>query len=176
MPWQKMQNLSLVWLGVINATIFVLLIELVFRVLYFQYLYEESRLQASLSSDVHICTSFITSFGLRWYSDLSVIFVSIIAASFIISKSLPNLKKTSIAFWQIVGFFTVVFSIVLNTVRFQISDFLSCGKLNCNGLSLNEIPEIYYQKLFQAAIFLAIVLGFNFVFAALFVKRKQRLS
>lgn len=176
MFWRKIQNLNPVALGALNGTLFVLLIESVFRILYLQYLYEEQRLQASLTSNVHICTSFFTSFGFRWYSDLFIVFISVVAASFLISRSLPFLKKSSILFWQIAGFFTVAISIVLNSIRFSASEIIDCGKLNCREIPFGEIPEIYHQRMFQAAIFLAVVSSFNFLFALILSKRKTHLS
>ena len=175
MIWRKIQNLNPAFLGAMNGLIFILLLEIIFRILYFWYLYEQ-HFDRFNPNKVNINSFFIVSFNLKYYFGLFLTLVSTILVTYLISRGLLALKKHTIIFWQVVGFFSVVVLIVLGRIQSLIEEYFECAKLNCSQVLLSISPGNYRQDLFQVVLFLIIILGFNFLFSLFLQERKTNFS
>ena len=174
---ENLQKLNITVLGAINGVLLALSLEVFFRVLYVWYLYDEyvESLQPR-NSEVHICSSFIVKFDFRYYSTLLLMAVSVVFASFLIGKSLPHLRKTTILFWQLIGILTVGWSFVLGKMRIFLQELLKCGKLSCiDAPVIPSFSEFYVHLLPQLAFLLIFISAFNFVFSLFVREPKQRI-
>jgi hypothetical protein len=160
-------------LGLTNGILFALFLEVFFRILYLWFLYEEY-LRRLKPSDVNIDAIFIVSFDFRYYLGLLLTIISAILSTWLISKSLPRLSKFTILFWQITGFFTICWLILLGKVHSFVLELIECGKLSCHDTTLlPSFDEFDTHHLSQILFFLVLILTFNLLFSLLLRERKR---
>lgn len=170
---QSCQPLSL---GLINGVLFALFLEVFFRFFYLWFLYEEylRSIEPPQSEVVHMNIAFIVNFNFHYYSGLVLVVISVVLSTFLISKSLPRLSKLTILFWQITGFFTICWLMLLAKARSLSLELLECGKLSCFDIPI--IPgfdEFYTHLLPQILFFLVLISTFNLIFSLMLRSRKQ---